>query len=134
MVLYKCKQKQHCFYRKGWNYEKEKMIFMGNRENELLARLTLVLKKADLDRIRIEERTDTVLVDLHNLGTKDAKILLNNIINLNKNDCNIKVIHGYNNGIALKDMINRRFVNPRIEKKTECVNNKGVTILACKGF
>lgn len=107
---------------------------MAEKENDLLKRLNMVLPQKDLARITIEKDTDAVLVDLHNMGTKDAKILLNNIINLNRNGCVIKVIHGYNHGIALKDMINGRFNNPRINTKEEHEKNKGMTILSCNGF
>lgn len=98
---------------------------------ELKSRLALVLKKDDLARIKVVDE-EKILVDLHNLGTKEAMILVNNIINLNRNECEISVIHGYNHGIALKDMINNRFKNSRIVARKSVVGNEGMTVLACK--
>ena len=102
-----------------------------SREN-VINRLSLVLNKEDIQRIKVSE--GNITVDLHNLGTKDAMILINNIININRDECNIRLIHGYNHGIALKDMINSRFKNPRIVKKQAVSGNLGMTILACKSI
>lgn len=100
---------------------------------ELKSRLALVLKKEDLARIKVPDE-DKVIIDLHNLGTKEAMILVNNVINLNKKECEINVIHGYNHGIALKDMINNRFKNSRIVERKSVAGNEGMTVLACKSM
>lgn len=109
-----------------------------NKEEMLINRLSMILNKEDIKRIKIKKNNETNVeefaVDLHNLGTKDAMVLVNNIINLNRDECEIEVIHGYNHGIALKDMINSRFHNPRIMEKKSVARNMGITILACKGM
>lgn len=95
----------------------------------IMMRFEMVMKKDDLARIDVKD--NTITVDLHGLGTCDSNILLNNIINLNREQHEIRVIHGFNHGIALKDMINRRFNNARIIGRTINPNNPGMTILAC---
>ena len=101
------------------------------KENKLLQKLSIVMKKEDMDRIKIASNND-IIVDLHNLGTKEAMILINNIINLNRDECNIQLIHGYNHGIALKDMFNNRFENKRIQERKQVQYNQGMTVLMCK--
>lgn len=95
----------------------------------VMMRFQVVMKKDDLDRIMVKD--NTITVDLHGLGTCDSNILLNNIINLSRDECEIRVIHGFNHGVALKDMINRRFNNARITGRTVDPKNPGMTILAC---
>ena len=102
---------------------------MTQNEKMIYTRLNIVLKKEDMDRIKISN--EDIVVDLHSLGTKDAMILVNNIINLTRQECNIKVIHGYNHGTDMKDMINSRFKNPRIKERKGVKQNLGVTILSC---
>lgn len=108
------------------------------KEETLMNRLSLVLTKEEMNRVKIKKNDktniDKLVVDLHQLGTKKAMILINNIINLNREECEIEAIHGYNHGIALKDMINQRFYNPRITEKKSVAKNLGITILACKSL
>jgi hypothetical protein len=108
---------------------------MAQKELNLMNRFRLVLKKEDMERIRISDTNDEeIIVDLHELGTKEAMVLVNNIINLNRDNCNIKVIHGYNHGTALKDMINSRFKNPRIVSRHGVASNLGVTVIQCRAM
>lgn len=90
----------------------------------------MVLRCEDLRRINIIDNEE-IAVDLHGLGTKDSLVLMNNIINLNRNQCSIEVIHGFNHGTALKDMINGRFYNRRVVSMKPAPNNPGVTVLEC---
>jgi len=96
-----------------------------------MARFMMVLCKDDMDRIKFSGENE-LTVDLHGLGAKASIILLNNIINLNRASCDIKVIHGFNHGTALKDVVNSRFFNPRIKGRAVVANNPGMTILSCK--
>lgn len=104
-----------------------------NKGNALKNKILLIMKKDDVERIRVSDDGNEIIVDLHSLGTREAMILINNIINLNRDECNIKIIHGYNHGTAIKDMINNRFVNKRIVDRKGLSNNPGVTTLVCKG-
>lgn len=96
----------------------------------VMARFSLVLKKEDMARIHVKNEAE-IFVDLHGLRTDEAIKFLNNIINLNKEECIIRVIHGFNHGTALRDMINNRFCNPRIRNRQVVKSNPGMTILRC---
>lgn len=102
-------------------------------EKELMNRFHLLLKKSDLEKISMETNKDNnervVVVNVHNLGTKDAKILLTNVIALNKEGFTIEVIHGYNHGTAIKEMIGSRLNSSRIKEIKGCAHNPGVTFL-----
>ena len=97
----------------------------------VMMRFKMVLKKDDVARIEKTGEKE-LTVDLHGLGTKDSLVLLNNIINLNRDSCNLCVIHGFNHGTALREMINERFRNPRIKDRTILKDNPGMTILSCE--
>lgn len=92
--------------------------------------MKMILKKDDIARVGINGE-NSFSVDLHGLGTKDSMVLVNNLINLNRNACKITIIHGFNHGTALKEMINGRFENKRIANRNSVANNPGITILDC---
>lgn len=98
--------------------------------NTVIDRMELVFKKEDMERIKAGKNGE-ITVDLHGLGTKESIVLLNNIININMDSCKIRVIHGYNHGVALKDMVNQRFCNQRITERFTSKKNPGITILSC---
>ena len=95
--------------------------------NSDMGRLNMILTKEDIDRI--QEYPDRMSVDLHGKNRKDAKRLLNNIINTIRHPFTMEVIHGYNHGTVLKDMIFTEEINPRIISKDAPVYNIGETIL-----
>lgn len=105
----------------------------GLKGINIINRLSLVLSSNDMNRIKISSNNG-ITIDLHNLGTREAMILINNVINIIPDECCIKLIHGYNHGVALKEMINCRFKNPRIERKESVDGNLGATVLVCKSM
>ncbi len=73
-----------------------------------------------------------ISVDLHEYTVSDAKQKLQSTVNTApKNTQEIIVIHGYNNGTALRDMVRKEFKNKRVVKKFLGMN-QGVTILVLK--
>ena len=91
-------------------------------------RLEMILTKEE--RERIQEYPDRMTIDLHGKTQKEARRLLNNVINVIMHPFTMEVIHGYNNGRALKDMIFTEDINPRIVSKKVPVYNIGETILS----
>ncbi len=71
-------------------------------------------------------------IDLHNKTLEEAKRALDNFINsLPEGKVTIKVIHGYNRGRILQDMIRKEYKHRRIERKI-LVLNQGITELELK--
>ena len=91
-------------------------------------RLIIVLTKEEVDRIH--EYPDGMSVDLHGKNKREAKKLLNNIINTIRHPFKMEVIHGYNHGTALKEMLYTETINPRITSKEALFYNMGKTIVS----
>lgn len=88
----------------------------------------LIFTKEELGRI--DSTGDEISVDVHGLDRAHCKKFLRNVINLNRKAVSIKVIHGYNNGTRLRDMI--RFdnvISHRIVGYTTSKKNDGITYL-----
>ena len=90
-------------------------------------RLKMILTEDDVNRI--QELPDRMSVDLHGKTKKEAKRFLNNIINIIRHPFTMEVIHGYNRGTVLKEMIYMEDINPRITSKNGLYYNMGETIL-----
>ena len=69
-------------------------------------------------------KADTVIeVDIHGLTAEDAKRRLEHLLsNAAPNVTEVRVIHGYNSGQILKDMVRQRLKHPRIQSKLVCLN------------
>ncbi len=93
-------------------------------------RFKTILIKEDAERIR--ESADKVSVDLHGQNRREAKRFLSNMINMVRHPFTLEVIHGYNHGTALKEMINSEEINPRIIERTTLTYNLGVTVLSIR--
>ncbi len=73
-----------------------------------------------------------LVVDLHQLLVDEAKILLIQQLDmLPTNIKEVKVIHGFNHGNALLDMLKKDFKHKRISQRYRGMN-KGITIFYLK--
>ena len=70
-----------------------------------------------------------VIVDLHGMRKNEAKNIINSILLMYNFEFSLMLIHGYNNGTVLKDMIQYEIHNKRITLKYMYKYNKGVTFL-----
>ena len=95
-----------------------------------LDRLSMIFCKDDLERIIVHPDKEKIMVDLHGKTRKEAKKFLNNIINVIRHPFTLEVIHGYNNGTVLKEMISKEEINSRIVSKVVPFYNVGETILS----
>ncbi len=93
-------------------------------------RMEMIFTKEELARITgiKHENIITLIVDVHGLKVKEAKRLLKNLMVLNLEGYDICVIHGFNHGTAIKEMISAALYHPRnVAKKTG--SNPGRTLL-----
>ena len=73
---------------------------------------------------------NTLLVDIHGMRVEPAKFRLETIIeNCGADIKEIVVIHGYNSGQALKNMVREELQSPRI-RQIRASLNAGQTIIA----
>lgn len=68
-------------------------------------------------------------VNVHDMHQNAVRHFLNNIINLVRGSFVLTVVHGFNGGTVLKDMIWAESINNRIEQKLAVENNPGRTRL-----
>ena len=87
----------------------------------------MLFTKEDINRIEIKEDNGIVTVDLHGLSVTNAKRLINNLIVMNRDPFELDLIHGYNRGTALKQMIHEDLNSNRIVKKEVLAHNLGLT-------
>lgn len=101
---------------------------MNNFDN-IQSRLSLILTKEDMNRLKFRERKGEkeIIADVHGMKCNKAKIFINNIVNLVREAVRVIVIHGYNHGTAIKEMINNEYKNPHINKIISDRYNMGRT-------
>jgi len=92
-----------------------------------LNRMQIVFTAEDMRRISLIE--DGFKVDLHGKNRWEAKAFIRNIINLVNHPFTLDVIHGYNRGIVLKNMISSEEINSRIVSRHVSEYNMGETYL-----
>lgn len=96
--------------------EKIRLIFTSDE----MSRLEIIEKKGIIIRI---------IVDVHGMRCYQARRFINNIINVARTTFQLVIIHGYNHGTAIKDMLAQKFRNSRIEKQHIDPYNQGVTCM-----
>ncbi len=92
----------------------------------------MIFTEEELSRISIQEPPDCVphiIADVHGMKCHQAKRFINNIINVIKSAFRLDIIHGYNHGTAIKDMLAENLINNHISEKHQDSANQGVTHL-----
>ncbi len=96
----------------------------------VISRLSMILTVEELDRIQVSQNADDeiiIVADVHGMTCTGARKLLNNIINVIRVSFQLIIIHGYNHGTAIKDMLANNFFNHHIYDKYTDTYNYGVT-------
>ena len=72
-------------------------------------------------------------IDLHDMTTDEARIEINRALkSVSKFTYQIRLIHGYNRGTKIKEMISKEFKNNKLVKRIIPGDNQGVTILVLR--
>lgn len=91
---------------------------------------SFIFIQEEMGRINIRTgEQDIVTVDLHGLKCANAKRLIKNIIALHTNAFVLEIIHGYNRGTRLKEMIMDNIFSDRVKEKIGNPTNNGMTTL-----
>ena len=93
-------------------------------------RLTMILTEKELSRIHISEsngETIRITADVHGMKCYEARRFINNIINIVRTAFQLVIIHGYNHGTAIKEMLAQNFSNDHIYEQFPDPRNQGVT-------
>lgn len=91
-------------------------------------RLKMVLTDTDMRRLSITNSGSlSITVDVHGMHCNQARRFINNIINIVQSAFQLIVIHGYNHGTAIKDMLSNSFSNTHITDQYVDFYNPGIT-------
>lgn len=93
-------------------------------------RLRMVFTNEEISRLTISEINEgriRIVADVHGMKCNQAKRFINNIINTIRVTFQLIIIHGYNHGTAIKDMLAQNFINTHITEKHLDPYNQGVT-------
>ena len=94
------------------------------------SRLRAIFTQEEFNRLTINEINTSkirILADVHGMKCNQAKRFINNIINTLRVACQLIIIHGYNHGTAIKDMLAENFSNTHIAEQYADPHNQGVT-------
>ena len=93
-------------------------------------RLQMILTTDEISRLKIsdtEKGNVNITVDVHGMKCSQAKRFINNIINAAHTAFQLVIIHGYNHGTAIKDMLADNFKNAHITTQYQDPFNQGIT-------
>ncbi len=94
------------------------------------SRLKMIFTQEEINRLKITEIDENqirIIADVHGMKCSQARRFINNIINTVRVAFQLIVIHGYNHGTAIKDMLAENFSNSHIVKQHADFYNQGVT-------
>lgn len=94
------------------------------------SRLRMVFTNEEIGRLtinEIDENNIRIVADVHGMKCSQARRFINNIINTVRVASQLIIIHGYNHGTAIKDMLAQDFNNTHITEKHQNLYNQGVT-------
>lgn len=99
---------------------------------QVMSKLQFVVYGEDLNRVQVIQGRDgemVIRINTHEMKCKAANRVLNNIISMFKCPFTLDVIHGYNHGTVIKDMIQDNIINQRIIAKKVLEYNPGETLI-----
>lgn len=108
------------------NARKSKEVPMVNN------RLRMIFTPEEINRLTIKEIGNSqlrIVANVHGMKCSQAKRFINNIINTVRIIFQLIIIHGYNHGTAIKDMLAQNFSNTHVAEKHVDSYNQGVTHL-----
>ncbi|MCR5475602.1 MAG: Smr/MutS family protein [Lachnospiraceae bacterium] len=101
-------------------------------KEEIMERMSFVMHGEYLRRVRVydnENNEIVIKVDLHGMCRESAQKALNNIIAIIRSPFILDVIHGYNGGTVIKQMIHEYLKNSKIVGHRSPQWNPGETLL-----
>lgn len=87
----------------------------------------------EVTRIQVLQKNNgdlSVVVDVHGMKCWQAERFINNLINIARCPFVMTVIHGYNHGTAILEMVRTKLSNRHIVNRYTDNYNRGITYLA----
>lgn len=92
--------------------------------------LRMIFTADEICRLTITEGKNNkarIIANVHGMKCSQARRFINNIINTVRTAFQLIIIHGYNHGTAIKDMLADDFNNSHIIEQYQDSCNQGVT-------
>lgn len=102
------------------------------KKEEIMERMSFVLAGEYLEKVRVHERANNeivVQVDVHGMSANVARRTLTNIIAILREPFTLDVIHGFNRGVAIKNIIRTDLASNKIKWASSPNWNPGETFL-----
>ena len=68
-------------------------------------------------------------IDVHGLSVQEARRKIRNVINISTEAFRLNVVHGYNHGTSIKDMLADKQISKRLEAQYCPQRNPGETVM-----
>ena len=93
-------------------------------------RLSMVFTQEEINRLTISEIDEykiQITADVHGMKCSQARRFISNIINTVRVAIQLIIVHGYNHGTTIKDMLAENFGNTHVTEQHLDLYNQGVT-------
>ena len=101
---------------------------MEHNYDYILTKLSFILSKNDMDRISLIVKDEmSIIVEIHDKKYIKDKKFINYIIYVVTIVFRLIIIHGYNHGTAIEDMLSQNFCNTHVSEKHLDPYIQGVT-------
>lgn len=103
---------------------------MSRKETMALQRMRLILTNEQMERLCFKDEPGselTLCLDLHGLTCKEARRLVDMVIFLVRDNFLLLLVHGYQHGQSIKDMLWYQYDNHRLQSRRDDDYNLGLT-------
>ena len=98
---------------------------------QVKSRMLFLFPGMEGERVQINIGADgmfSVRIDVHGMSVLEAKRAINNVIAMMKVAFHLAIVHGYQHGIAIKEMLYQSFSNSRVSGMHCEPSNPGLSI------
>lgn len=105
-------------------------------EMTITARMADIFTDDEKNRVSVEcgGQGTSLAVDVHKMSRVECMRFLKNLIALFRDSFSLTVIHGYNNGTVIRDMVRNEKLSPKVTSVRWDTHNDGVTRLCVRSL
>lgn len=98
-------------------------------EKMIVTRMTRIFTADETRRVSVDCSGQSVNLqaDVHGMSRMECMIFLRNLINLFRGPFSVNVVHGYNNGTVLRDLLRTEKISPKVTSVCWDTHNDGIT-------
>lgn len=98
-------------------------------EKKMRERMRMVFTQDQLKRISLKDEDGRInmITDVHGMTCSEAMVFIRNLIALFRGSFKLTVIHGYNHGTAIRDMIRQETISKKVAGIHWTMRNDGIT-------